>query len=51
MSTDVWMRLVDTTQRSGRYTQTIRIPYYMAIQNGGGVVEGGDVFFFFFPVQ
>lgn len=49
MSKDVWMWLVDTTQRSGRYTQTIRIPYYMAIQNGGGVVEGVDVFFF--PVQ
>lgn len=51
MSKDVWMWLVDTTQRSGRYThtQTMRIPYYMAIQNGGGVVEGVGVFFF--PVQ
>lgn len=49
MSKGVWMGLVDTTQRSGRYTQTMRIAYYMAIQNGGGVVEG--VTLLFFPVQ
>lgn len=27
------------------HTKTMRIPYYMAIQNGGGVVEGASLFF------
>lgn len=50
MSKDVWMWLVDTTQRSGLHTHTltVRIPYYRAIQNGGSVAEGRAPFFSFF---